>query len=371
MQALILVGRRGHAASAADLDRPQAGRPARRPAVHRLHARMAARPRRRRRRDVLRLPGHGRAQRARRRLGLRRSGCATSRSPSRAAPAARSSSPRTLLDERFLMLNGDVLTDIDLTAQIAQHERTGARATLALVPVEDPSAYGLVRLDDDARVTRVPREAEPPTRSTRTSSPPARTCSSASARPASRPDAARLDRARGLPEARRQRPVRLHRRRRTGSTSARPSATCRGRTTSSRATCATAVARAPGDAASSRWPTDAVVDGRVVAARASSSAACASPPARTSASLVVLGRGVRSGAGATVERAVVLRAPRSAPTACCATASSAPASRIGDAHARRERRRARRGRHVGADNVVTRGRGVFPGVELPDGAIKF
>src|SRR3954470_17857219 len=51
-----------------------------------------------------------------------------------------------LLDERFLMLNGDVLSDLDLTAQIAQHERTGARATLALVAVEDPSAYGLVRL---------------------------------------------------------------------------------------------------------------------------------------------------------------------------------------------------------------------------------
>jgi len=57
-----------------------------------------------------------------------------------------------LLDERFLMLNGDVLTDIDLTAQIAQHERTGARATLALTPVEDPSAYGLVRVDRDSSV---------------------------------------------------------------------------------------------------------------------------------------------------------------------------------------------------------------------------
>jgi mannose-1-phosphate guanylyltransferase len=52
-----------------------------------------------------------------------------------------------MLDERFLMLNGDVLTDIDLSAQLAQHERTGATATLALVPVEDPSAYGLVHLD--------------------------------------------------------------------------------------------------------------------------------------------------------------------------------------------------------------------------------
>ncbi len=57
-----------------------------------------------------------------------------------------------LLDERFLMLNGDVLTDMDITAQLAQHERTGAVGTLALTPVEDPSAYGLVRLQDDGQV---------------------------------------------------------------------------------------------------------------------------------------------------------------------------------------------------------------------------
>ena len=58
-----------------------------------------------------------------------------------------------LLDGRFFMLNGDVLTDMDLTAQLAQHERTGARATLALIAVEDPSAYGLVRRDRDHAVT--------------------------------------------------------------------------------------------------------------------------------------------------------------------------------------------------------------------------
>jgi mannose-1-phosphate guanylyltransferase len=57
-----------------------------------------------------------------------------------------------LLDERFLMLNGDVLTDLDLSAQIAQHEATGATGTLALVPVPDPSSYGLVRLNDDNSV---------------------------------------------------------------------------------------------------------------------------------------------------------------------------------------------------------------------------
>src|ERR671935_1588594 len=59
----------------------------------------------------------------------------------------------SLLDGRFLMLNGDVLSDIDLSAQVAQHERTGARATLALTPVEDPSAYGLVRTTSEGAVT--------------------------------------------------------------------------------------------------------------------------------------------------------------------------------------------------------------------------
>jgi mannose-1-phosphate guanylyltransferase len=57
-----------------------------------------------------------------------------------------------LLEDRFLMLNGDVLTDIDLSAQIAQHERTAALGTLALVPVEDPTAYGLVPLNEDRSV---------------------------------------------------------------------------------------------------------------------------------------------------------------------------------------------------------------------------
>jgi mannose-1-phosphate guanylyltransferase len=57
-----------------------------------------------------------------------------------------------MLDERFVMLNGDVLTDIDLTGQIAQHEASGAKATLALVAVADPTAYGLVILGEDRSV---------------------------------------------------------------------------------------------------------------------------------------------------------------------------------------------------------------------------
>ena len=66
-----------------------------------------------------------------------------------------------LLDERFLMLNGDVLTDIDVTAQLAAHAASGARATLALYPVEDPSAYGLVRLADDGSVTEFVEKPAP------------------------------------------------------------------------------------------------------------------------------------------------------------------------------------------------------------------
>ena len=57
-----------------------------------------------------------------------------------------------LLEERLLVLNGDVLTDMDLTAELEQHERTGARATLALYPVDDTSSYGVVPTDQEGRV---------------------------------------------------------------------------------------------------------------------------------------------------------------------------------------------------------------------------
>jgi mannose-1-phosphate guanylyltransferase len=59
------------------------------------------------------------------------------------------------------MLNGDVLTDIDLTAQMRQHERTGARATLALIGVDDPSAYGLVRRRPDLSVSEFVEKPSP------------------------------------------------------------------------------------------------------------------------------------------------------------------------------------------------------------------
>jgi mannose-1-phosphate guanylyltransferase len=57
-----------------------------------------------------------------------------------------------VLEDRLLVLNGDVLTDMDLTAQLAWHEEKGALATLALIAVEDTSSYGVVPTDADGRV---------------------------------------------------------------------------------------------------------------------------------------------------------------------------------------------------------------------------
>jgi mannose-1-phosphate guanylyltransferase len=50
---------------------------------------------------------------------------------------------------------------MDLTAQVLLHERTGARATLALVGVEDPSAYGLVRSEPDGAVSEFLEKPSP------------------------------------------------------------------------------------------------------------------------------------------------------------------------------------------------------------------
>src|SRR5919201_2137534 len=53
-----------------------------------------------------------------------------------------------LLEDRLFVLNGDVLTDMDVSAQLAFHEERAAKATLALIPVEDTSSYGVVPTGD-------------------------------------------------------------------------------------------------------------------------------------------------------------------------------------------------------------------------------
>lgn len=56
------------------------------------------------------------------------------------------------LEDRFMALNGDVLCDLDLSALLQAHEECDAKATLALHPVEDSAAYGLVSCDADGAI---------------------------------------------------------------------------------------------------------------------------------------------------------------------------------------------------------------------------
>ena len=56
---------------------------------------------------------------------------------------------RDELDDRFLVISGDVLTDIDLTALIEFHEKQGSVATLALEAVPNPLEFGIVIIDAD------------------------------------------------------------------------------------------------------------------------------------------------------------------------------------------------------------------------------
>lgn len=59
------------------------------------------------------------------------------------------------LDGSFLVISGDVLTDIDLGALVAFHREKGAAATIALTSVETPLEYGVVVRDKDGRVRRL------------------------------------------------------------------------------------------------------------------------------------------------------------------------------------------------------------------------
>ena len=64
---------------------------------------------------------------------------------------------------RFLIVNGDTLTDLDLGALIRDHERTGALATLAVVPNTEPAKYsGLAVAADGAITGVVPRGSTDP-----------------------------------------------------------------------------------------------------------------------------------------------------------------------------------------------------------------
>jgi mannose-1-phosphate guanylyltransferase len=79
------------------------------------------------------------------------------------AGAIRFAATEAGIEDRFLALNGDVLTDLDITGLWARHSDFGGLATIALTPVEDPSRYGVVPLKPDGRVEAFVEKPEPGT----------------------------------------------------------------------------------------------------------------------------------------------------------------------------------------------------------------
>jgi mannose-1-phosphate guanylyltransferase len=65
------------------------------------------------------------------------------------------------VDDRCLVLNGDIFTDLDITAMLEFHRAKQAMVTIALTPVEDPSAYGLIETDAKQKVTRFLEKPSP------------------------------------------------------------------------------------------------------------------------------------------------------------------------------------------------------------------
>ena len=272
-----------------------------------------------------------------------------------------------MLDERFLMLNGDVLTDIDLTAQIAQHEATGATATLALVPVADPTAYGVVILEQDRSV----REFIEKPSSDRVKS----NLISAGAYVLERSILDLVPAERNVSIEREVWPLLVG----AGlygfpSESywldiGTPARYLQGTFDIIEGNVATAVRERLG----SDWlaiDETAQLDGRVIPPAVLERGVQVAAGAHVG-SLVVLGADVRIGTGTVVERAVILRGTQIG-EGCelrdCIVAADCrigPRTRITGGAVLGE------GVEVGADNVITRGARIFPGVALPDGAIEF
>jgi mannose-1-phosphate guanylyltransferase len=272
-----------------------------------------------------------------------------------------------MLEDRFLMLNGDVLTDIDLGAQIAQHEASGARATLALVGVPDPSAYGLVLLDDDLSVREFiekPSGENLPTNMI-----------SAGAYVLER-DVLDLIPADRKVSIEREVWPQLVGAGLYGYASesywldiGTPDRYLQGTFDIIEGNVATAVRERLGDG----WL--AVADGASVAGRVI-------PPALIErgvqiaggahvGSLVVLGEDVTIGAGSTVERSVILPRARIGEGCRLRDCVVAPDCTVGARTQISGGAVLGEGARIGADNVITRGARIFPGVDLPDGAIEF
>ena len=273
----------------------------------------------------------------------------------------------SLLDERFFMLNGDVLTDLDLSAQLAQHESTGAKGTLALIGVDDPSAYGLVHLDERNAVREFVEKPSPDQIDTNLVSagayvlerdvlsliPPDTNFSIerdvfpqlvGDGLYGCPGDGYWLDI--GTPQRYLQATFDILER-----------------------SVQTKVGESLGDNFMS-VADSATTDGRIVPPALVDDSCRIEADARIGA-LAVLDRGVKVGRGTTIEQAVVLQGAEIGDGCYLRYCIVGAGAQIGD-HSRVEGGTVLgEGVTIGADNVLTHGARIFPGVSLPDGAIKF
>jgi mannose-1-phosphate guanylyltransferase len=273
----------------------------------------------------------------------------------------------SLLDERFLMLNGDVLTDMDLTAQVARHEAVGAVATLALHPVEDPSRYGLVRLEADGAVREFVEKPSPDQIDTNTIS------AGAYVLERSVLDLLEPDRPASIERDVFPRLVGqgLHGYVHEGYwlDVGTPESYLQGTFDILEGTVATQVSARMGDRFT--CVEDRVDNaGRIIPSALVESGCRIGEGARIGPR-VVLEHDVAVGAHSTVEGSVVMRGAQIGEHCTLSGCILAGDVRIGD-HTHIEGLAVLgEGVVIGADNVVTNGARIFPGVELPDGAIRF
>lgn len=272
-----------------------------------------------------------------------------------------------MLDERFLMLNGDVLTDLDLTRQIAQHEATGAKATLALVPVADPSAYGLVHLNEDRSVRDFVEKPSPDAIDTN--------LISAGAYVLEREILELVPPERNVSIEREVWPLLIGKGLYGFPAESywldigTPERYLQGTFDIIEGNVKTAV----GERLGSDWlaiDPSAQVSGRVIPPAVLERGAQVAASAQVG-SLVVLGEGVSVAAHATVERSVILKGAEIGEGATLRDCIVAAGCRIGARTSIGGGAVLGEGVTVGADNVIAHGARIFPGVTLPDGAIKF
>ncbi|HSL75155.1 MAG TPA: NDP-sugar synthase [Ilumatobacteraceae bacterium] len=79
------------------------------------------------------------------------------------AGAIRFAADQAGIDDTFVVANGDVMTDLDVGALVQAHREFGAQATLHLIGVDDPSAFGVVDLTESGRIAAFVEKPAPGT----------------------------------------------------------------------------------------------------------------------------------------------------------------------------------------------------------------